>query len=208
MEQAASCIFKAAAVFGMHRYRPRQRSLVCYQIIPGVCLLLVLVFSTVYFIIVDWCIIDDSNNECWIKNINVTIICFTFVYELVMCFLCALSFYSGTLKCDAKFEIITRMEKVAQVLSCTGRINTSAKKTKKLCLIVTCPAISIMIYTGLSTRGPLTYLSVFKELKVWIPFFSILIWEWKYVFFASVQGNLFNELNKQIQVQFFIFNCI
>jgi len=203
MEQAASCIFKAAAVFGMHNYCPRKTSFVCYKIIPGFCLLLIFVISAVYFIIVDWCLLEVSNNECRIKDINVTIVCFSLVYELVMCFLCVLSFYSGTLKCDEKFEILARMEKVAQVLSCTGKINGSAKKTNKLCLIVTCPGLSFMIYLGLSSLGPFSYLKLYKELKAWIPYFLIFIWDWKYILFASVQGTLYEELNKQIQVRTF-----
>jgi hypothetical protein len=93
------------------------------------------------------------------------------------------------------------MEKVAQVLSCTEQINASAKKTNQLCLIVTCPGISIMIYSGLLSFGPFSYLKLYKVLKAWIPIFLIFIWEWKYVYLASVQGTLFEELNKQIQVQ-------
>jgi len=201
MEQAASCIFKAAAVFGMHRYWPRKRSFVCYQIIPGLCLLLIFVITTVYFIFVDWCIFEDSNNECSLNNINVTMACFSLVYELVMCFLCVLSFYSGTLKCDEKFEILARMEKVAQVLNCTEKVNAAAKKKTRLCLIATCTGLLFMIYSGLSSISPFSYVTVYKNIIGWYSFFVLFIWECKYVFFASVQGNLFDELNKQLQVK-------
>jgi hypothetical protein len=37
-------------------------------------------------------------------------------------------------------------------------------------------------------------------MKVWFGYFVIYIWEWKYVFFAAAQGNLLDELNKQIKV--------
>jgi hypothetical protein len=202
MEQAASCIFSAAAVFGMHR----KKSVVVYQIIPGCCFLLFFLFSTLFFIFLDACLLEVGNNECRLQILNVTITCFSLVYELVMCFQYVLSFYCGIFKCEEKLLISTQMEKLAQVLNCTDKIYTGKKKINTLFIIQAWPGTLVLIYLGLA--GPFSYLTVYRNVKVWFGFFVIYIWQWKYVFFASVQGILFDELNNQIQVKFSIFNCI
>jgi hypothetical protein len=200
MEQAASCIFRTAAIFGMHRYCPHQNILLRYQIIPSFCVLGIFVFSTAYFIVLDSCLLDFDNNDCKLKNLNVTITCFTLVYELVMCLQYALSFYCGSVQCEEKLEILSRMERLARVLNCTEKIIAVAKKTNTLFLTLVWPGTLVLIYMVLV--GPFSYLEVYRNIKVWFGFFVIYIWELKYVYFTSVQGNLFDELNKQIQVQF------
>jgi hypothetical protein len=117
-----------------------------------------------------------------------------------MCFQYALSFYCGIFKCEEKHIIFTQMEKVAQVLGCTDKINAGAKKINKLFIILAWPGFLVLIYMGMGLVGPFSYLRVFRVMKVWFGYFVIHIWEWKYVFFAAVQGNLLDELNEQIKV--------
>jgi len=171
MEQAAGCIFKTAAVFGMHR----KKSLVFYQIIPGLCFLLMFLFSTVFFIFLDSCLLEVGNNECSLQILNVTITCFSLVYELVMCFQYALFFYCGTFKCEEKLVILTRMEKVAQVLSCSEKMNASAKKMNILFITMAWPGTLVLMYIGLV--GPLDYLRVYRNMKVWLGFFTMYTWQ-------------------------------
>jgi hypothetical protein len=116
-----------------------QKIICLLKIIPGFCLLLIFVLSTVYFIVLDWCLLEVSNIDCGHETLTVTITCFSLVYELVLCFHFALSFYCGTLKCEHKIEILTHMEKAARVLRCTEQINAGAKKINKLFLTVAWP---------------------------------------------------------------------
>lgn len=199
MEEAASCIFGCAAIFGIHLFYPRKETFFHYQIIPSLFILSIIVFINVYFVIHDyWCLIGYE--KCVGARRTVTLIFFSLTFKVILCFKFFLSFYYGAFKCKETIKICTRVEKLAHVLNCTEKISDGAKKLNNIFLFAVVPITLVILLVDLSTIKHLNYLSVCRYFKGWFAYFSILIWEWKYVFFASTQGNLFDELNIQIQV--------
>lgn len=199
MERAANCIFGAATFFGLHLFYPREKLLFRYQIIPSLCILLVILSSNVYYVICDyWCLM--RHEECARGSNTVTIICFSLLFKVVLSLQFILSFYCGILESKAKMDIFKCMEKVARVLNCSGKIIACAKKVNKKFLIAVWPGTLVILFLDLSYLDHLNYLNLYRELKGWFGNYIIFIWEWKYVFFASMQGNLFDQLNNQVEV--------
>lgn len=162
--------------------------------------MLIFVFSTAYFIKRNyWCSI--GSDECVIGTITPILIAFNLLYETVLCLQCVLSFYIGALKSDEKFGIFMRMEKMALALFYNEKIIIDAKQISGLFFKVVFPGTFFMVSSGLyASLDSLSYINLYREIKTWFAFFAVFIWEWKYAFFASTLGNLFDELNKQIQV--------
>jgi hypothetical protein len=159
----------------------------------------------VNLIILDWCFLGNTDNECSDKNENVTITIFALLYEVVLCLLYILSFYCGAYQCKEKFEIFTHIEKIARTLNCTENVIVVAKKTDKLFVIIAWPGILFMVVVGLASLEPFSYFKLYRQIIMWIGITTIFIWEWKYIFYASVQCSLFDQLNSHIQVT--ILNC-